>query len=147
MFVMIFILFICSGRIYAACFNPRFTTAKVEFNKSFLSITTYDFGFRIKVQSLPLYLVFPDMDIRDEGNNPVKNYNNLFLEMHCNQYKVFTVWGIIKKKKVIKNIKLALVNLNKLQNVSLQKQTKHFTIDFYIFSQIGLSLKYNTFLC
>ncbi len=146
--LFVFLIFsVSAGKIYASSFSSHFTAVKIEFNKSFQFATTHDFCFRAKVQSLPLYLVFPDMDIRDEGNSPIRDYKNLFLDINCNQYNVFTVWGIIKKKSRFENIKLRLVNLNKLQIRASQKNTKHFFITLRIFEEADLFLKYSTFLC
>ncbi|MCK4532289.1 hypothetical protein KAU39_00760 [bacterium] len=146
--IFVFLIFsVSAGKIYASCFSSHFNAVKIEFNKSFQFATTHDFCFRAKVQSLPLYLVFPDMDIRDEGNRPIRDYKNLFLDIRNNQYEIFNVWGIIKKKSRFKNIRLQLVNLNKLQIRSSQKNTKHFFITLLIFEEVDLSLKYSTFLC
>ncbi len=146
--LFVFLVFsMLAGNIYASCFRPHFTAVKIESNNFFQLATTHDFCFRAKVQSLPLYLVFPDMDIRDEGNNPIKNYKNLFLNVNYNQYEIFNVWGIIKKRNRFRNVKLRLVNLNKLQIKDSQRNTKHFFIAFQVFEEVDLSLKYSTFLC
>ncbi|MCK5534433.1 hypothetical protein KAI68_04890 [bacterium] len=131
------VFFMWSSKTYASCFNE----------KSFLfGLNTQDFCFRAKIQFLPLYLVFPDLDIRDENNKPVKNYNNLFLNDAFQFDEVFIVWAIIEKKKIINSIRSKIVNLNKLEIVNVQNRTRCFP-SFFFSEADDLFLKLKVFLC
>ena len=137
MLFMFLVLFLWNSKIYASCFNKT----------SFLfAPTTQDLCFRTKIQFLPLYLIFPDLDIRDEENKPIKNYDNLFLDDFFQRYEVFTVWGIFEKKKIIKDIKLRIINLTVLEVVASQNYTKHLSSS-YFFEVGNLSLKPEILLC
>ncbi len=137
MLLVFLVLLLWNNKIHASCFNKT----------SFLfAPTTQDFCFRTKIQFLPLYLVFPDLDTRDEENKPMENYDNLFLDDFFHRYEIFTVWGVFEKKKTIKDIKLKIINLTILEVVISQNYTKYLSSS-YFFEVGNLSLKPEILLC
>ena len=135
-FFMFFILFMWGGNIYAS---------SVESNL-FLPGTSSDFYLRVKMQLLPLYLVFPDLDIRDEENKPVKDCNDLFLNSINYWDNISNIWGVIKKRVKTGDIELAIINLNKLKITKSSDNTRSPDTVVCFFKE-DLSLKLQVILC
>ena len=136
-FFVFFVLFMWGSNSYAS--------SVVEDN-SLLSATSGDFYLRVKMQFLPLYLVFPDLDVRDEENKPLKDCKDLFLNTMNYRDNILNVWGVIKKRPKIGDIKLAIINLNKLQRAKAFNYTAYLDTAIYL-SKEDLSLKLQVILC
>lgn len=137
-FIMV-ILFIWGSNVYASHLD----------NKSLAStITTHKFSFRVDLQFLPLHLVFPNLDVRDESNQPIKNYKGLSLNRALHQYEIFTVLGVIRKKKGFEDVRLQTTQSHKSQSINTRKLCiNHQKSAFCLSKEENLSLRFETLLC
>ncbi len=135
-FFIFFMLSMWGGKVYACSMGSNL----------FPSGTSSDFCLRVKVQLLPLYLVFPNLDLRDEGNKPVEDCNDLFFNGMNYRDNILNIWGIIRKRAKIGDIKLAVINLNKLKIAKSFNDRKHPDITVFFFKD-DLSLKLQVILC
>lgn len=134
-FFVFFMLFMWGGNIYASSVDSNL----------FLPGTSSDFYLRIKMQLLPLYLIFPDLDVRDEKNKPVKDCNDLFLNSMNYWDNISNIWGVIKKRVKIGDIELAIINLNKLKITKSSDNTRYLDTAVCFFKD-GLFLKLQVIL-
>ena len=135
-FFIFFMLSMWGGKVYARSIGSNL----------FSSGTSFDFCLRVKVQLLPLYLVFPNLDLRDEGNKPVEKDEDLFLGTKNYRDNILNIWGVIRKRAKIGDIKLAVINLNKLQIIKSSNDRRHLDAAVFFFKD-DLSLKLQVILC